>query len=159
MTVAAGPTDLPLVEAVTLVQRRLGRGLAELLADEGATLEQLRVMRALSGTGGLAMGELAAQLQVPHPTLTRVVDGLVDAGLVYRRPSGTDRRRVAVHLARRGEERLQRLGSLVAAHEQAVRASDDWPALRELLLGVLTPRDEPGRALRGAVATGRGRTR
>ena len=141
MVTAPGVTGLPLVEALTRAQRRLARGLSARLAEEeGTTLDQFRVLRALAGTDGRSMGELVESLVVPHPTVTRVVDGLVDAGLVYRRQSDTDRRRVSVHLSRLGEQRLDRLTALVAAHEAAVRASEGWPTLREQLVELLGPR-------------------
>jgi DNA-binding MarR family transcriptional regulator len=140
MVTAPGVTGPPLVEALTRAQRRLVRGLSALLAEDGATFDQFRVLRALAGTDGLPMGELAETLGIPHPTVTRVVDGLVDTGLAYRRQSDTDRRRVTVHLGRLGDQRLDRLTALVAAHEQAVRASEDWAALREQLVEQLGPR-------------------
>lgn len=140
MVTTSGVT-LPLVEVVTLAQRRLARGLSTSLAEEGATFDQFRVLRALAGSDGLAMGELADALQVPHPSVTRVVDGLVDTGLVYRRQSDTDRRRISVHLSRLGAQRLDRLTALVAAHEQAVRASEEWATLHEQLVQLLGPRD------------------
>lgn len=140
MVTAPGVTDVPLVEALTRAQRRLVRGLAARLAEEGASFDQFRVLRALAGADGRSMGELVESLGVPHPTVTRVVDGLVDTGLVYRRQSDTDRRRVTVHLSRLGTQRLDRLTALVEAHEGAVRASEDWGVLREQLLGLLGSR-------------------
>lgn len=133
----AGVRDLPLVEAVTLAQRRLARGLSLLLTEEGTTLDQFRALRALSGSEGLSMGGLADALLAPHPTVTRVVEGLVDAGLVYRRQSDSDRRRVTVHLSRRGADRLTRLAALVAAHEATVVASEEWAPVRAQLLALL----------------------
>jgi DNA-binding MarR family transcriptional regulator len=146
MVTAPDVAGLPLVEVLTRAQRRLARDLSARLAEDGATLEQYRVLRALAdpdvrdGADGRSMGELAESLEVPHPTLTRVVDGLVDAALVYRQQSDVDRRRVSVHLSRMGAQRLDRLTALVAAHEEAVRASEDWASLHEQLVELLNPR-------------------
>jgi len=140
MVTAPGLTGLPLVEALTRAQRRMARGLAVLLAEDGASLDQFRVLRALAGTEGRSMGDLAESLEAPPPTVTRVVDGLADTGLVYRRQSDTDRRRVTVHLSRVGAQRLERLTALVESHEAAVRASQEWAALREQLVELLGPR-------------------
>ena len=129
-----GPRTLPttpsLVETLVLAQRRAVRGLAARLADDGCTLDQWRVLRALDDDEGHAMGELADSLQIAQPTLTRVVDGLVDSAWVYRRPSLEDRRRVAVHLSRQGRVRLARLDAVVQAHEDALLASPDWADLQ-----------------------------
>lgn len=135
-----GPRTLPatpsLVETLVLAQRRAVRGLAARLADDGCTLDQWRVLRALDDDEGHVMGELADALQIAQPTLTRVVDGLVDSAWVYRRPSLGDRRRVAVHLSRQGRVRLGRLDAIVRAHEDALRASPDWADVQSLISGL-----------------------
>ncbi len=116
-------------EVLTVAQRRLARGLARTLAEESCTVDEWRVMRRLRDGEGHLMGELAEVLLIPHPTLTRLVDGLVEGGLVYRRQSTGDRRKVAVHLSRRGHDRLQRLDALAEAHERAFRSTPEWEAL------------------------------
>ena len=135
-----GPRTLPatpsLVETLVLAQRRAVRGLAARLADDGCTLDQWRVLRALDDDEGHVMGELADSLQIAQPTLTRVVDGLVDSAWVYRRLSLEDRRRVAVHLSRQGRVRLGRLDAIVRAHEDALRASPDWADVQSLISGL-----------------------
>lgn len=120
------PTTTSLVETLVLAQRRAVRGLAARLADDGSTLDQWRVLRALDDGEGHLMGELADSLQIAQPTLTRVVEGLVDSAWAYRRPSLEDRRRVAVHLSRQGRTRLARLDAIVRAHEDALLSSPDW---------------------------------
>jgi DNA-binding MarR family transcriptional regulator len=125
--------ELMLVEVVTLAQRRLSRDLAVAFLEEGSSLDQWRILRALADGEGHSMGELAESLQVPHPTLTRLVDGLGDSGDAYRRSAEDDRRRVVVHLSRRGRERLDRLDALVTAHQSALRASAEGKELFELL--------------------------
>ena len=112
-----------LVELLTVTQRRVSRGVAAVLGEDGATLDGYRLLRSLAGAGGRAMGELVAALHLPAPTLTRLVDGAVDAALVYRLPDPDDGRKVVVHLSEPGRVRLTRLEALVAAHESALAAS------------------------------------
>ena len=118
----AGTAAPTLVELLTLVSRRVARGVAAVLAEDGATLDSYRVMRALASGPGRSMGEVCAALCLPAPTATRLVDGLVDAALAYRLPDPDDGRRVRVHLSARGRARLDRLEALVAAHESALAA-------------------------------------
>jgi DNA-binding MarR family transcriptional regulator len=125
--------ELMLVEVLTLAQRRLSRDLAVAFLEEGSSLDQWRILRALADGEGHSMGELAESLQVPHPTLTRLVDGLGDSGDAYRRSAADDGRRVVVHLSRRGRERLARLDALAAAHQSALCASAEGKELTELL--------------------------
>jgi DNA-binding MarR family transcriptional regulator len=122
-----------LVEQLTVLQRTAARGLGDVLADDGCSVEQWRVLRALGDGGGHLMGELAARLVVPQPSLTRIVDQLGDRGLVYRRQGDRDRRRVAVYLSRQGRARLDRLEALVRSHEEALRADPVWVEMRRAL--------------------------
>jgi DNA-binding MarR family transcriptional regulator len=64
------------------------------------------------------MTEIAAHAMVPAPTLTKIVDRLVDAALVYRRPDETDRRRVLVLLSEHGRATHDALAPQVAAVER-----------------------------------------
>ena len=123
---AAHPVEAPpgasLVELLTGTQRRLARGVSAVLAEDGATLDGYRVMRCLAAGPGRSMSDLGAALSLPAPTLTRLVDGLVDAAEAYRLPDPDDGRRVRVHLSSRGRTRLSRLEALVQAHEAALTA-------------------------------------
>jgi DNA-binding MarR family transcriptional regulator len=129
-----------LVELLTVTQRRLATGVSAALAEDGATLDGYRLLRALA-PGGRAMGALVSALQLPAPTLTRLVDAAVDSGLAYRLPDPDDGRKVVVHLAEAGRTRLTRLESLVRAHESALAATlgpERVAALARALLDLAT---------------------
>ena len=125
------------VELLAVAQRLAARGLAAALAEDGSAIEQWRVLRALGDGEGHLMGELAGTLLIAQPTLTRLVDGLADSALVYRRQALDDRRRVAVHLSRQGRVRLARLDAIVAAHQRALRSSPEWVRVRDDLRQLL----------------------
>ena len=99
------------------------RGLAESLSAEGVTVEQWRILRALSDGYGHSMGDLAAAVLMPHPTLTKAVDRLVESALVYRRQDEADRRRVAVYLADRGRDLVRRLDEQSVEHQGKIEAA------------------------------------
>ena len=109
-----------LVELLTVTHRRVARGVNAVLAEDGATLDGYRLLRALAGGNGRSMGELVAALHLPAPTLTRLVDAAVDGALAYRLPDPDDGRKVVVHLSDAGRVRLERLEALVRAHESAL---------------------------------------
>lgn len=125
-----------LVDLLTVVQRQAARGLVLALAEDGFTFDQWRVLRGLADGEGHAMGELSESLLIAPASLTRVVDGLVDAALAYRRQA-TDRRRISVHLSRQGRARLYRLETVVTAHERALRSAPEWAQLRDDLARAL----------------------
>src|SRR4051794_41880093 len=75
-----------LVELLTVTQRRVARGVAAVLAEDGATLDGYRLLRSLAGGPGRSMGELVAALHLPPPTPTPPVDAALDAAPGYRPP-------------------------------------------------------------------------
>lgn len=134
-------TSIELVDLLTSTQRVLTKGLATLFDEENVTVDQWRILRDLDGDIGRPMGELAASLEIPHPTVTRLVDGLVDSAHLYRTQSDEDRRRVSVHLSHRGQQLLQRLDALAAAHEQSLSAHCGHDAVQDLLTSLRAIRE------------------
>jgi MarR family transcriptional regulator, organic hydroperoxide resistance regulator len=101
-------------------ERQVNRGLAEVLAAERVTVEQWRILRALSDGHGHSMSDLAEAVLMPHPTVTKAIDRLVDTALVYRRQDVADRRRVAVYLSGLGRDLMSRLDRRAAGHHTSV---------------------------------------
>jgi DNA-binding MarR family transcriptional regulator len=104
-------------------ERQINRLLAAGLAAEGVSVEQWRILRALSDGHGHSMTDLAEAVLMPHPTLTKAVDRLVDDALVYRRQDAVDRRRVAVYLSNLGRGLVVRLDRRAAEHHADVEAA------------------------------------
>jgi DNA-binding MarR family transcriptional regulator len=104
-------------------ERAVNRGLSAALQAEGVSVEHWRILQALSDGRGHSMGDLAEAALMPHPTLTKAVDRLVDGSLVYRRQDPNDRRRVAVYLSECGTNLLGRLDHAATAHNRAVEAT------------------------------------
>lgn len=84
---------------------RLGRVFEKRLGDEGLSLPQFRVLAFLS-EGEWAASKVAEWLAVSRPSLTSLVDGLVEQGWVERREHPTDRRSVLHFLTDAGRTRL-----------------------------------------------------
>ncbi|MEO3810546.1 MarR family transcriptional regulator [Sphaerisporangium sp. B11E5] len=103
-------------------ERAVNRALAAALAAEDVTVDQWRILQALADGRGHSMGDLAEAALMPHPTLTKAVDRLVDRALVYRGHDPADRRKVAVFLASRGSDLLGRLEAGIAEHHRVILA-------------------------------------
>ena len=100
----------------------------------GLTPRQYQAMLAIKGTPTgepLAIGDLAAQLQVRHHSAVGLVDRLVEQGLAKRDVAPEDRRRVQLSLTPRGERLLQQLAS---AHRAELR--ELGPRLKTVLAQV-----------------------
>lgn len=65
-----------------------------------------RVLSTLADGDGLSIGELAKLTLSKQPTLTKLVDRMSLQGLVERRPSERDHRKVLVLITAQGRERL-----------------------------------------------------
>jgi DNA-binding MarR family transcriptional regulator len=75
--------------------------------------QALLAIKGFPGGQGASIVDLADYLHVKHHSAVGLIDRLVRRGLVQRKPSAADRRRVEVHLTRRGEALIERLS---AAH-------------------------------------------
>ena len=118
----------PLVELALLVKaahRELERRMNESMRPLGLTAPQADALLVIGQAEPLSLKELGDLLiaEAGHPS--RLVDRLVEAGLVARRAAGEDRRRVELSLTARGRRLEKRV---VAAREEVL-------ALARALLG------------------------
>ena len=81
------------------------------------------------------MSEIAAAIVVPGPTLTKIIDRLVNAAAVYRLVDCRDRRRVLAFLSEDGRAQHDEVAPRVAGVEQATLdvLGHDGSALVQLL--------------------------
>ncbi|MFE7836449.1 MarR family winged helix-turn-helix transcriptional regulator [Streptomyces sp. NPDC057474] len=121
-----------LLHLLTRAERLSVRRVQSLLDEFDCSVEAWRVLDLLSDGQGHNMTALAEHAFLPAPSLTKLIDQLVDQNLVFRRVDPTDRRRVLAHLTPRGRERWQLL-------TREVRA--DWAELESPLT------DEDGKRL------------
>jgi DNA-binding MarR family transcriptional regulator len=93
--------------------------------DETITIPQFRVLVILSARGSINVKTLAALLHVQRSTTGRMVERLVTAGLIDRRPHPALRRELVVELTPRGQDVVQ----AVTAHrrEQIARVVQNMP--------------------------------
>jgi DNA-binding MarR family transcriptional regulator len=97
-------TDLPTLTIARLCRVLENHGTGEL------TLPQYRVLGLLSA-GDERSTELAARLAVTKPTLTALIDGLVERGLVIRETADGDRRVVRLSITPAGRDAATTAGA------------------------------------------------
>jgi len=93
-----------LVSALRLAVVRLNRRMRAQRANRLVTVSQLAAISTLDYHGPLSPGELAAHEKVQPPSMTRVLAGLEEMGLVARHPHPTDGRQVIVELTPAGKQ-------------------------------------------------------
>jgi DNA-binding MarR family transcriptional regulator len=101
----------PLFELALLIKaghRELERRANEAMRPLGLTGVQADALSVIAEAGPLSLGELGDLLiaEAGHPS--RLVDRLVEAGLIERRPGAGDRRQVELSLTARGRDRERR---------------------------------------------------
>ena len=79
------------------------------LVDDTITIPQFRTLVILSNEGPVNLATLAGLLEVQPSTIGRMVDRLVTAGLIDRRPHPTSRRELVVGLTTRGGRVVQKV--------------------------------------------------
>lgn len=114
---------------------RLGRQVEIALARVDLTTAQYRTLVQLS-EGAEASSSLASKLAVTPPSVTTVVDGLVQRGLVDRRHSQDDRRRVSVTLTETGQRILVEADDAVGARLADILSGADAEVVALALAGV-----------------------
>jgi DNA-binding MarR family transcriptional regulator len=140
-----------LLHLLTRAERLSVRRVQSVLEEFECSVEAWRVLDLLSDGQGHNMTALADHAFLPAPTLTKLIDQLVDQNLVFRRIDPTDRRRILAHLTPRGMQHWQLLAREVRS---------DWAELEPLLAGEDGPRletllDQLADALDSPVTTGR----
>lgn len=118
------PFDCPEEEAYLNVLRtaaHLEADFTRLFRQHGLSESTYNVLRILRGAGpeGRKATEIACDMVVRVPDVTRLVDRLVEQGLVERRRCPEDRRVVHVTLTARGRALLGRLDAPVAGTHRA----------------------------------------
>jgi DNA-binding MarR family transcriptional regulator len=103
---AEDQTLLVLARAVMGISTRAADRLGEL------SVVQLRALTVLRELGTANLGRLAEGLDVTVSTTSRLVDRLVSAGLVERRPSPRTRREIELRVSPSGNETLERYDAL-----------------------------------------------
>ncbi len=111
---------------VLAAQREGQRLLADALKPLGVTPTQSEALRVLETHEPLTLGELGGLLIAETGSPSRLVSGLVRAGLVVRAPSERDRRTVALELTPAGRR---------VAHQVAQAETFLYTAITETLEG------------------------
>jgi 3-hydroxy-9,10-secoandrosta-1,3,5(10)-triene-9,17-dione monooxygenase reductase component len=112
------------------------------LGDWDLSVPEWRVLACLMDVEGLSVGELAAMALMKQPRLTKVLDRMERDGLLQRRATSGDRRRVTLHLTAKGRARVQPVLLAAKAHEAEVlkQFSDEERATIKYALDLLIDR-------------------
>lgn len=119
---------------------------------DGMSIPQWHVLAALENGVGRPMAALGSVTLLPGPSLTRLIDGMVDDNLVLRKADLTDRRRVLVYQSSRGASVYERIRHRLNESDHLVSVLSQNVAVAEQLSELLTQlrRPDQSAAVRGA---------
>jgi DNA-binding MarR family transcriptional regulator len=125
-----------LVMSIKAAQRELERRDNELMRPLGITGGQADAILVIGRLAPVSLKDLGELLIAESGHPSRLVDRLVDAGLVARRPAGADRRRLELTLTDAGSTLQQRI---VEIRRDAMQVARQLVADRDLapILGLL----------------------
>lgn len=111
----------------------------KMFKEEGLTLAQYNMLRILRGVenGRLPCHEIKRRLIQQVPDITRLVDRLEDAGLVYRKRCENDRRVIYIEISQKGLHQLAKLDEPVEELHQrqfSDMSEEELSNLNEMLI-------------------------
>lgn len=98
-------TTQQLLEVVPLVMRTIRSKLRELRAAE-ISVPQFRALIYINRHDGASLSDLTVHIGLTLPSMSKLIDGLVNRKLVSRHVHSTDRRRVRLSLTAQGRDEL-----------------------------------------------------
>ncbi len=98
------------------------RHFTEHFADLGLTQKQVSVLWSIGDRSGTAQADVALALQMDRATTMALVHALEKRGLVERKRSDSDARRIGFALTPAGATKLVDARAAIAAHEHWLRA-------------------------------------
>jgi MarR family transcriptional regulator, transcriptional regulator for hemolysin len=130
------PDGPPIGLLLATTSKAVGRAFNDALAAQGGSIPIWLILNALKSGRRRSQLELARNVGIEGPTMTRHLDGLEQSGLVERKRDPVDRRAVQVQLTRAGHTLHGRLLKAVIAFNQQLRTGltgDDVETLRRVL--------------------------
>jgi len=108
---------VPLMDrTISRYQRSLRQAIEQAEGPGRLTMPQLRCLQAIATDGTALTTQLARILNVAVPTMTSMIDGLTERGLVGRHPDPVDRRQVRIVMTADGHAVLARYQAIM--HER-----------------------------------------
>jgi DNA-binding MarR family transcriptional regulator len=94
------------LDTVPLAMRAIRRELRSQRSSD-LSVSQFRILAFLNNKQECSLSALAGHLGLTLPSTSKMVDGLVDRGLVTRQTCAADRRRIALALSEAGNSQLE----------------------------------------------------
>ena len=109
--------EMEKIDAVLVALRRIIRATdlrsKQLVKTAGLTTPQILLLKAIRDKGEVSIGELAHDIHLSQATVVNILDRLERRGIIYRRRSTSDKRKVHAYLTADGSEFLKNAPTLL----------------------------------------------
>lgn len=112
-----------------LMRQRFKRALRK--ANAGVTIDQWVLLNQLAKQDGISQLELATAVHKDPPTVTRIIDILVEGNYIRRGADSNDRRKFLIHLSAKGKSTVGQILPLVQDFRSQVFANISKSALQQ----------------------------
>lgn len=145
MEQANNPKSLELIadnifQVIPLLKKRLSH-ISAFQSENGLPLSHFQVLSLLNERGSMSVSEISEFFDIAKPNITPLVDRLVNAGLVDRVRSTTDRRVVFIVILDEGRTRLKTIRSLLGENVESWKralSDEEFDRLASALSDVVT---------------------
>ena len=117
-------------------QRTLRHAIEQAEGQGRLTMPQLRCLQAIATNGSALTTQLARRLNVAVPTMTSMIDGLAERGLVGRHPDPVDRRQIRIVMTDAGRGVLHRYQKIMHTRLRSL-LTHLTPTQKKRLLGAM----------------------
>ena len=137
-TTATEPIVKILEATIPRYLRALRRAVERAEGPDRLTMQQIRCLQAIEASphGETLTSRLARQMSVSAPSISSMIDGLVERSLVTRLPDPVNRRQIRLVMTDAGRELLRWYDALVEAHLDRLLAPLTVRARRRLYQAV-----------------------
>ncbi|MDS9468478.1 MarR family transcriptional regulator [Paracoccus sp. MBLB3053] len=124
-------------DSLVHVLMELNRQLVRQLSGDGLPVEQWRVLSLLhANPDGMTMRALGEGLSIAAPSMTKLIDRMVNEALVYRVPNPSDRRNVVILASDKGKALRDEADGRMGKYEERLSSEfqpDDIAKLQAML--------------------------
>lgn len=117
-TEACGRIADSIFQVMPLIKKRLVK-LNAIQSEHGLPLSHVQVLAMLESAGSMSVSDISKYFGIAKPNITPLVDRLVEAGLVDRLRSDTDRRVVNIIILDAGRKRLHEIQEALNKHVES----------------------------------------
>lgn len=133
MTTAKEKSEASFTAALSVAARKMRNVFDARVKTHGLTLARARALQYLAREENVSQRDLADHLEIEHPSVVRLLDGLEKQGLIVREAMDGDRRAKRIELTAASRDLIKELDGITKAMRRQLLEGIDPTALETAL--------------------------